>query len=222
MNLNRATWMLLGMAGLAALLSLAFWGQLPEQMPTHFGLDGKADAYGSRLQGALLLPALMAGLAMFWRLLPVLSPRGFSVLRFEGAVSAIALATGLFMLLLHVTILRAVLTGGSPSASLIFAGTAVLVGMVGNWMGKLRRNFYVGIRTPWTLADDEVWLQTHRLAGKLMVGGAMLAFALSFVPGAFPFWLASILVPAILPAGYSFIVYRRIYPHPAQPRRPQA
>jgi uncharacterized membrane protein len=221
MTLNRSTWIVLGMAGLALSLSLAFWGKLPEQMPTHFGLDGVPDAYGSRLEGAMLLPGIMAGLAVFWRLLPVLSPRGYGVLKFESVVSTMALVTGLFLLLLHITLLRAAVTGQPPSTSMIFAGTAVLVALLGNWMGKLRRNFYVGIRTPWTLADDEVWLQTHRLGGKLMVGGGIVAFFLSFVPGAFPFWLAAILVPALLPAGYSFVVYRRLHPQSAPSHRPR-
>ena len=90
------------------------------------------------------------------------------------------------------------------------AGVGLLLIVLGNFMGKITRNFFVGIRTPWTLASDEVWLRTHRLGGKLFV----LAGAVFFVCGILglgamaPF--AATAVAALVSIAYSYVIYRKI------------
>jgi uncharacterized membrane protein len=87
---------------------------------------------------------------------------------------------------------------------------AVFIGLLGNVMGKVRRNFWIGIRTPWTLASDRVWYATHRFAARTMVGSAALALAALLL--GLPVWLCIGLPIAgtLLPAAYSLLLYRRI------------
>ena len=82
--------------------------------------------------------------------------------------------------------------------------------LLGNVMGKVRSNFWIGIRTPWTLANQRVWYATHRFAAKTTVGGALLSFA--GVLAGLPLWMcmAVLLAGPVIPAFYSLLVYRRL------------
>lgn len=90
------------------------------------------------------------------------------------------------------------------------AGLFVMLVLAGNPMGKVRRNFYLGIRTPWTLSNERVWYATHRFAARLMVGSGLLGFFM--LAGGMPGWL--LLVPAIAWAPvavlYSLLQYKRL------------
>ena len=92
----------------------------------------------------------------------------------------------------------------------VAAGVCLLVALSGNLLGKARRNFYIGARTPWSLADERVWNKTHRLAAKTLVMGGMTGLALSAVGvegWAIP---AALIVGAIIPAVYSLIYYKQL------------
>ena len=92
----------------------------------------------------------------------------------------------------------------------IFVGIGLLLVLLGNYMGKLRKNFFIGVRTPWTLASDEVWARTHRLTGWLWAA-AGLALAIDGLLGAnVVVFLVVILVAILTPPIYSFLLYRRI------------
>jgi uncharacterized membrane protein len=97
-------------------------------------------------------------------------------------------------------------------------GLGGLFAFLGNFMGKVTPNFFVGIRTPWTLADGEVWLRTHRFAGWLMMLTG-LAVAVAGPLGVGMRWLlGAMLLSAIVPAVYSYVVYRRLEPSNRNPR----
>jgi uncharacterized membrane protein len=81
---------------------------------------------------------------------------------------------------------------------------------MGNFMGKLTRNFFVGIRTPWTLVNDEVWLRTHRLGGKLFVAAGVVTAIAAFSGAGLYVMLAAVLAAAIVSVIYSYVVYRKL------------
>ena len=97
-----------------------------------------------------------------------------------------------------------------PSQTAIFAGMGVLFIVIGNLLGKVTRNFFVGIRTPWTLASEEVWYRTHRLAGKLFVAAGLFMVVASLA--GLRLWplFVSLGVAALVPVVYSYVIYRRI------------
>jgi uncharacterized membrane protein len=147
--------------------TLAVYSHLPDPMPTHFDLHGRVDGWSSRAFGAWFAPAIAAA---SWALARATRGRALSVA--AGAVS-------LFLVGLHVLVLRAALGGTGE----LGGGLAVLLGLFQIVMGlilpRVRRNRFVGIRVPWTLASDENWAQTHRFGGAVMVvsGVAMLLAA---------------------------------------------
>jgi uncharacterized membrane protein len=100
-----------------------------------------------------------------------------------------------------------------PVLSLIQGSLGLLFVLMGNQLGKSRRMFLVGIRTPWTLSSEEVWIATHRLAGKLLVIGGLLLILVAFLPlpaGVAPMLLIGVIVVALLfPALWSYVLWRR-------------
>jgi uncharacterized membrane protein len=152
------------------------------QVPIHFGHDGTANGWASPLAAVILMPALSC---LSWGLmacLPRIDPRGDNLRRSAPAMRAIALALATMLAVLQAIIVAAALGFPAPTANfaLWLVGAVLLV--VGNVMGKLRPNFTVGIRTPWTLANERVWDQTHRFGGKVLMLGGVLLWGLAMLP----------------------------------------
>lgn len=91
----------------------------------------------------------------------------------------------------------------------IYAGVGVLLVVMGSFLGKVTKNFFVGIRTPWTLASDEVWLRTHRLGGKLLVLAGVATLISGLLGGGPIPLLVAVLIAAVVPVAYSYFIYRQ-------------
>lgn len=198
------------LVALAFVLTLAFYGQLPESVPTHWNARGEANGFTPKPWGPFVLPLVMTAVYAIRALVPRVSPRGYDVETFRGVFETLLVAILAFLLLVHVLTL---LTGAGmdvPMARAIYAGLGLLFVVMGNVMGKVRKNFFVGIRTPWTLANDEVWLLTHRLAGKLFVGSGIVLFVAGLVGAGTPVVLIAVVVTGVVPIAYSYVVYRRL------------
>jgi len=184
---------------------------LPDRVPTHWDIAGNPNAYSSRLVASVLTPGIMGILWLFMLLLPAISPRGFRLGESSGIFYTAMLAVIGFSLLMHVMLIRAALTDGRPSMPLLFAALGALLAVIGALLGKVKKNFWFGVRTPWTLASDEVWLRTNRLAGRLFVAGGIIIVLTSFAGKiAIAVLIAVVTVIALFSIVYSYVVYRRI------------
>jgi uncharacterized membrane protein len=183
--------------------------QLPATIPTHFNLEGEADKHGPAWT-IFLVPGVMLLMIGLFVLFPWLSPKEFEV---QGGkptyLQLMVIVVGMFGFI-NVVMLISAFQARSPSRMLI-AGLCVFLGMVANLLGKVDRNFFIGVRTPWTLANERVWIDTHRLAAWLGVLGAAVGFALALVPGA-PLWLPFVAIVATFayPAIHSLVLYKRL------------
>lgn len=179
--------------------TLVVYPHLPDPMPTHFDLHGRVDGWSSRAFGAWFAPAI-AGAS--WALARATRGRAISVA--AGAVS-------LFLLGLHVLVLRAALDGTGE----LGGGLAVLLGLFQVAMGlilpRVRRNRLVGIRLPWTLASDENWARTHRFGGAVMVasGVAILLCAALLGTAAVPVSIVLLLAALGIVSAYSYRLAHR-------------
>jgi len=201
----------LGLAIVGFAFALAAWlyPRLPDPMPTHWSWRGEADGYLPRPIGAFVMPlAMLITHALF-----VVYERRAA--RNEGApasarVLSILHGTLLAFLLLTSAVVFLVATGASIDLPrLVYAGLGLLLAILGNYLGKLRRNRWIGIRTPWTLADDEIWARTHRLAGPLfIVGGAFLTIA-ALRGHARPAAILALITMTLVPSVYSYLLSRR-------------
>ena len=210
MKLSRSLLVSLVFVAIALAAVLWLYPSLPPQVPVHWNLQGAPDGYRSRPWGAAMPVLIMAGLSFLLWLLPRISPRGFELSSFSSVYALLMLAVQAALLV----ILLAGLVASAGYAVSMWKVTSLSLGallmVLGNFMGKLRKNFFIGIRTPWTLSSDAVWERTHRAGGWMFVAtGALVMLAVAFGG---PRWLtfALVLLMAAACVLYSLLVYRHI------------
>jgi uncharacterized membrane protein len=175
-----------GLPVLVAMAALAAYGwlTLPEgaAVPVHWDAAGRVDGYASPAFGLLHTPVLFAGLLGLFTWLPSLEPRRRHLLASRGPYLRAFVVLAVLMLLVHGLIVATAL-GMEPSVERILPAAlgGVLV-VIGNDFGKVRSNFFFGVRTPWTLSSDYAWRRTHRLAGRVFVGLGLLMMLTPLLP----------------------------------------
>lgn len=187
-----------------------FYPHLPQRMPIHWDASGAVDGYAPRTWGSLLTPGLMALIWLLFSVLPRIAPRGYRLDTFIGAYSAVMLAILGMLFIVHAMMLLAAAGARVPIAQLVPMLVGLLLLIVGNYMGKIRKNFFIGFRTPWTLANDEVWAQTHRLGGWLMAAAGLLVLVSSAWAATPWILIVTVAIATLTPFAYSFFLYRRI------------
>jgi uncharacterized membrane protein len=188
--------------------SAALYPSLPAQIPTHWNIRGEVDGYGAKEWAAFLMPGVMTGMLLLFAFLPALSPRNFEVDSFRSTyLFVMVLVIGLFAYI-HGLTLFAASAGHVDVGRALVGGMFVLFALMGNVLGKVRRNFYIGVRTPWTLASERVWADTHRLAAWLMVLGSVVGLAITLVGLPLLAAFAVLMVSLLTPVVYSFIHYK--------------
>jgi len=203
-------WIPLGVIVLAFAASAAVYSDLPDRMPTHWNMAGELDGWTDRPWGAFLLPLmLLVGLGMF-HLLPRIDPRGANYAKFKGTYEILIIATMVFLLGVHLVILAIALGQDISVTRVMPVGVGILFIVIGNILPRTRSNWFVGVRTPWTLSSDRVWERTHRFAGRLFVaaGGLLVLIAL-FAPALTQRALIGVSVVVLVGVlGYSYLVWR--------------
>jgi uncharacterized membrane protein len=186
---------------------------LPEQVPTHWGVKGEPDHYVARehiLPYLLGMPAVMAGMVVLTVLLPWLSPRRFDLERFRDTYNYVMALVVALLAYLHGVILAGSMRKGVNMTQLMMGGLFLFFALLGNVLGKVQRNFWMGVRTPWTLASETVWIRTHRLAAWLFVGGGLAGLVLVLLGVNFVVCLVLFLAIALVPVFYSLVLYKSL------------
>ena len=204
-----ALWLL---ALLPLVLVAVCYTRLPDRVPMHWGIDGAVNRYGGKSELGLM-GALGPVLALLLQFLPRLDPKKRNYERFRNYYEAAALVIMAFLAVVMGVVLVECFRPGTLSVGrVVSALTGLLFLFLGNLMGKVKPNFFLGIRTPWTISDPDVWNRTHRLGGGLffLCGLATLASAL-LLPGAVTFWvlMGGVLTAALVPAAMSYLWYRK-------------
>lgn len=186
---------------------------LPATVPIHWGANGQANGYGPKWVDTFLFPLISLGLYLLIRVLIAAGPRmgGREVTATNLQIAKIVTAgIALFMLIIQLVVLAAALGISFDMAMVITLAVSVLFIFIGNFMGRMRRNFWMGIRTPWTLTNTTVWERTHRLGGWLFVAVGLIGIVCSFIP-ALRLWgiVVPILAVSIFLYIYSYVCYRQ-------------
>jgi uncharacterized membrane protein len=214
-------WIPLLIVAAALLASAMVYPRLPERIATHWelsphppGTEPTPDGWSSRIWGAWALPIFMLGMWALIQILPRIDPRGANYAKFGGAFEAIIVSVMLFMLALHVVVLRAALGYPVQMQRIMPIGIGVLLIVIGNLLPRARPNWFVGIRTPWTLSSDRVWEKTHRFGGRVFVAGGLLITiaALFWVGAAHVVLMAVISLCAASVLIYSYLEWKREQP----------
>ena len=205
------TSMIIGLVAVIILFAVTayLYPSLPDPMPSHWNATGEVDGYMAKPWGAYLLPLSAFGTWLLFLVVVLFSPQGFRLDKFMPVVGILQLATTGFMIAISVLVLLA--AKGYPIDMNMVIGPAIGIMLIitGNYMSKLRKNFFMGIKTPWTLASDEVWDRTHRLGGKTFMAGGFLCLFQPLVNKPW-YMITVILIAALTPVAYSFIIYKNL------------
>ena len=187
----------------------------PDKFHTHWNSQGQINGWSSRTFTALFFPGLSIGLYLLMLALPFIDPLKKNYSPFEGPYYLVRLWLVLFFdLLFLITILAGWGVNVNPGPYLI-AGISLFLIALGKGLAKIKKNYFFGIRTPWTLQSETVWTKTHQFGGKIFITSGILAFLTIFLPTpyTFPVFLTLILAGALLPVAYSYCIYKKYANH---------
>jgi uncharacterized membrane protein len=207
----RTEWPLWALIACIGLASAAVWPMTPERIPVHWNLQGEVDRYGGKVEGLLLLPLVALGIYLLLTFLPRIDPGRANYERFRSAYLAIRFAILALLAVLHATFLLSALGYRLDVARIVFFAIGTLFLVLGNLMGKIRPNWFVGVRTPWTLSSKLSWTRTHRVAGWIMVLWGLVTYAavLLPIPWGFAVFFSTIVLGTVWLVIYSYLVWRR-------------
>ena len=200
--------MLLTLAVLVA--TVVAYPRLPDSLATHWNLHNQPNGYSPKWTLFITGPGLMILAMLLMYFLPWLSPKNFEVDSFRSTYLQIMLMLVCMVAYFYAVTLWAGLGHGLDVGRAIIGGVCLIFALLGNLMGKVRRNFYIGVRTPWSLANERVWNATHRVAAKTLVAGGLLGLALTAAGLDGRSVIVVILAAAIVPIVYSLVFYKQL------------
>jgi uncharacterized membrane protein len=150
-------------------LAVVAWPQAPDSIPIHWGLSGEPDNYAGKFFGLLGAPLIALGVYVLMFFLPRLDPKQENYARFRSRYFFIRNIIILMLFGIKLVTFLWVIGIGINMNMVVFIIAGLLLVLIGNYLGKLRQTWFIGIRTPWTLSSEESWNKTHRLGGRLFV-----------------------------------------------------
>lgn len=191
--------------------TLILWNALPDQMPMHWNLAGEIDAYASKAWAAFMVPGIGILLMALFKLIPKIDPKKEKYKLFEKSWSVIQFGIFGFMAYMHFVTLYLSINQDADIIKFILPGIGVLFILLGNYMGKVRQNYFIGIKTPWTLNNEDVWNKTHRVGGLAFVLAGIIFFIEGFLQlYIIPVFIVTIVLAAFSPVIYSYFIFRNI------------
>lgn len=167
---------------------------LPDQIPTSWGFDGNV-TYDSK-NTIWMITGMLVLFAFMFDILPHIDPRKKNYQKFGRIYDFFAVGLQLFLsAMIGIIISESHHPGRIQTGKVVLIAFSIMFVLLGNYMPKIQSNFYMGIKTPWTLASDEVWRKTHRFAGKLYVcSGGLTLLASLLLPASVAGWILMALV----------------------------
>lgn len=200
-------WLLLALMFASAAYA---WPRVPDTIPMHWNAAGEVDNYGAKLPGLLLVPLLSLGMYALFRVLPRLDPGRANYARFGPAYTSLRVGILAFMAFLQLAVVAAALGYAVPMGSLMPLAFGFLFIGLGALLPRFEPNWFVGIRTPWTLSSALAWRKTHALGRWVFVATGLGTIVAGWVNPEWGFWALMVggLGGAALLVAYSYLVWR--------------
>ena len=192
----------------AAGYSLYLSSKMPQFVPIHWDIQGRADRYGDKSITLWAMPATMALMAVLLLWLPKVSPAQFSIDPFKPVFNSLMTLINGMLGYLHYVIIQATLRPDFDILKHMGVGMFVTFALLGNSIGKVRRNHWMGVRTPWTLSSDANWIATHRFAAWSMTVVNLVALVALLAGANWAFCFTVSMLSMISPIAYSFYHYK--------------
>jgi uncharacterized membrane protein len=207
-NVNKGLWVFSALVGMSAFFVYPY---LPDLIPTHWGISGQIDAYSDKSMVFLISFLPLALMALF-TVIPRIDPKKKSYQLHGKAYEIVVISMIFFMSALYFITTAVALGYNLPVDTFVKLGVALLFIIMGNVLGQVRHNYFFGIRTPWTLANEVVWRKTHRVGAYGFVIAGIFALFSAFLKGMLSFILMFIplMVLVFYLFIYSYVVFKKI------------
>jgi len=195
----------------AFIVGLQLYSQLPNQVPSHWNAQGEVDAWSGKGFAVLFAPILALAIYLLMTFIPLIDPlkkryKDFAVYYFWLKVLLVV-----FLLALYGFTLAIGMGFKMNILYFILPAMSILYIIIGLFLPKIKKNYFVGIRTPWTLHSEKVWDKTHKTAGKFFIVAGIIALLGLFIQKyAFGIFIITILAAALGSVVYSYLVFRKI------------
>lgn len=196
---------------LATLAGLLFWDQFPARMASHWDVNDQVNGYITRFWGVFLLPLICLGMLLLLVGIPRLDPLRKNIDKFRPAFNLFIFFMVAFLVYLHVLTLVYNLGHAFPMSRAMLPAMGLLFFYIGVLLKQARRNWFIGIRTPWTLSSDVVWAKTHRLGALLFKICALLVVISALLGGSWAFALVffPLIGVTLFLVIYSYVLFRQ-------------
>ncbi len=200
------------LTGALILLGGYMMGQnMGPDLATHWNAAGEADGYGTTFMALYSLPILTMALSLLIMFVPAIDPLKMNIATFRSDYNLFVLVFTGFMYYIHSLSMAWNLGLKFSMNAMMAPAFGVLFIITGMVLSKAKRNYFIGIKTPWTLANDTVWAKTHKLGGRLFIASGILTAACILYPPAVTYvLLVTALGSALITEVYSYLEFRRI------------
>ena len=196
---------------LALLAGAVLWNQLPDQMASHWNADDQVNGYMPKFWGVLMMPLITLGMFVLFLVIPNIDPLKANIAQFRESFNVFIVLIVAFMLYIHgLTLAWSLGYQGFKMSAAMLPFMGILFIAIGYMLRKAKRNFFIGIRTPWTLSSDNVWDKTHKLGSVLFMASGAFAIIGGFFGGMIAFWLmfVPLIGSSLFLVVYSYVLYR--------------
>ena len=191
---------------------LLLWNRLPDQMASHWDINDQVNGYMPKVWGVFLMPLIVLGMSVLFLIIPSIDPLKANIAQFRETFNVFIVLIVAFMLYIYGLTLAWSLgyTNFKMSTSMLPAMGLLFI-FIGFMLRKAKRNFFIGIRTPWTLSSDTVWDKTHQLGSVLFMASGVLAFLGGIFGGMTAFWFlfVPLIGSTIFLLVYSYVLYQQ-------------
>lgn len=186
------------------------WNDLPNKVPLHWNAKGDIDRYGSKFELLLIIFMLPVFMYVVMLIIPKIDPKA-QIEKMGNKYGQIKFLLTTFMSFLAVFIIYSAKTGSFTNPNYVFMFIGVLYIILGNYFKTIKPNYFIGIRTPWTLENETVWKSTHKFAGGLWFTGGAIVIVLSLLldklTNLYVFLLITFFI-TVVPVYYSYIKFQ--------------
>lgn len=192
------------------IVAFIYEAKLPEQIPTHWNIHGEADNYTSKPWGVYMVPLMSTFISLILFFLPKIAPKGFKLEEAKKVYEIIVLIMTIFMFGIMILMFKMALNPDLDMNKWVLGSIGLLFILIGNYLTKVPKNFFLGIRTPWTLASDDVWYKTHRLGAKTFVFSGVLVIIGALMAWPTTYQIGFLIAAGLIPFVYSLYAYKKI------------
>jgi uncharacterized membrane protein len=190
----------------------ALFSQMPVQMASHWNAAGEADGTISKFWGVFLFPIISLGLLGLFLIIPRIDPLRANIQKFKSYYYGFIVVFLVYFLYVYILTLLWNLDSRFDMTQALMPAIGVLFIVIGLMMLKAKRNYFIGIRTPWTLSSDEVWDRTHKLGGRLFIAAGIITAILTVFLSKIAIWvmLGLVLATALFSIIYSYVIFHKL------------